>query len=196
MSMIWAVAGPATALIRASRVSLPNTDLLLHLGQAVLEIRVRGDSHLVGQNGPYGPELNRLGLGRFSQRGDPLDRLHGTAGHPGKGPIQAAAAVVHDQAADFGLVGPVVGRARGHVGLARPLGDRLALRDRKGKLIVIAQRGFFFGHGTPWGIVNADGNRSAFSGAPVQRRSSARIRRGSRSDIVTTERDAKRAWPA
>ena len=36
----------------------------------------------------------------------------------------------------------------------------------------------FFGHGTRWRIVNACGNRSAFSGVRVQRCSSAQIRRG------------------
>ena len=43
----------------------------------------------------------------------------------------------------------------------------------------LTQRGHpLFGHGTPWGvIVNIGGNRHAFSAAPVQRCSSASIRR-------------------
>ena len=51
------------------------TELFFDTRHAVLEIRELGDGHLVGQDGPLRPELNRLGLGLFGERHDPIGRL-------------------------------------------------------------------------------------------------------------------------
>ena len=45
------------------------------LHHAVLQVRELGDGHLVGQDRPPRPELNRLGLGLFGERDDPIGRL-------------------------------------------------------------------------------------------------------------------------
>jgi hypothetical protein len=45
-----------------------------HLFLGVLSLTL-GDGHLVGQDRPPRPELNRLGLGLFGERDDPIGRL-------------------------------------------------------------------------------------------------------------------------
>jgi hypothetical protein len=45
------------------------------LRHAVLEIPEPGDGHLVGQDRTPRPELNRLGVGLFGERDDPIGRL-------------------------------------------------------------------------------------------------------------------------
>jgi hypothetical protein len=63
------------ALARRTRVFSSLIELLLDLGHAVLQVRELGDGHLVGQDRPPRPELNRLGLGLFGERDDPIGRL-------------------------------------------------------------------------------------------------------------------------
>jgi hypothetical protein len=49
-------------------------ELRLDLRHAVLQVRELGDGYLVCQNGPPRPELNRLGIGLFGERDDPIGR--------------------------------------------------------------------------------------------------------------------------
>jgi hypothetical protein len=72
-------------------VSSPFTELLLDLHHAVLEIRELGDGHLVGQDGPPRPELNRLGLSACAELGDPIGRLQAQAGQPADGEVEDVA---------------------------------------------------------------------------------------------------------
>jgi hypothetical protein len=65
------------ALARLIRVSCSLTELLLDLRHAVLQVRELADRHLVGQDRPPRPELNRLGLGLFGERDDSISRLQG-----------------------------------------------------------------------------------------------------------------------
>ena len=63
------------ALARLIRVCCSLTELLFDLRHAVLQVRELGEGHLVGQDRPPRPELNRLGLGLFGERDDPIGRL-------------------------------------------------------------------------------------------------------------------------
>jgi hypothetical protein len=49
-------------------------ELLLDLRHAVHQVREIGDGYLVCQNDPPRPELNRLGIGLFGERDDPIGR--------------------------------------------------------------------------------------------------------------------------
>ena len=62
------------ASARLIRVSSPFTEPLLDLHHAVLQVRELADGHLVGQDRPPRPEPNRLGLGLFGERDDPIGR--------------------------------------------------------------------------------------------------------------------------
>ena len=77
-------------------------------------IRELGDGHLVGQDRPPRPELNRLGLGLFGERGDPIGRLHGDAGQPADGLAQSPAPRRLHLAADLRVACPAERRAPGN----------------------------------------------------------------------------------
>ena len=120
--------------------------MLLDLRHAVIQVRELGDGHLVGQDRPPRPELNRLGLGLLSEIGDPINRFRGHAGQPADGLVDNPAPTRLDLAADFRVLCPAERRALGYPVLLRPRDDRLALRDRQGEIDFLKTADVFF-HG-------------------------------------------------
>ena len=97
-----------------------------------------------------------LGLGLLSERDDPINRVHGHAGHPADGLVESSAPTRLDLAADFRVLCPAERRALGHPVLWRPRDDRLAIRDRQGEIDFLKTADFFF-HGAPHLISDSEG---------------------------------------
>jgi hypothetical protein len=79
--------------------------------------------------------------------------------HPAKRAIAGAPAARLDGEPELGLAGPPVGRAPGHLVIARPQGDGSALGDREGELgfHLLAE---LFGHCVDWHAVTVDRTRA------------------------------------
>jgi hypothetical protein len=82
---ILPVAGIVWVESAKSGFVLELSSMLLDLRHAVLQVRELGDGHLVRQDRPPRPELNRLGLDLFGERDEPIGRLHGDAGQAADG---------------------------------------------------------------------------------------------------------------
>ncbi len=131
---------------RRTRVVGSFMELLLDRGHAALQVWELGHRNRTGKDRPQRPEPEGIGAGTPSELGGP-DRLPvGSPGHAAKRAAAGAPAARFGGGPDFGLPGPAVRCAPGHVVVARPHGHGSALRDRDSEVgfRLLAE---FFGHG-------------------------------------------------
>jgi hypothetical protein len=132
---------------------------VLDHGHAALEDWELGHGNRTRKDRPERAEPDRLGSGRFGERGELIRRPVGSPGHPAKRANADAPAAELGGGPDSRLAGPAVRCAPGDVIVARPQGHGSALRNRKGErdLPLLAE---FFGHGVDWHAASEGSHRA------------------------------------